>query len=250
MTDYALRAKEYAKMERELRAILIEQTEKSVQLIFSRNAAAQARDNFREALNTELLSDGAYAAKEVARELFSLITLFFLVGSCILLLPIWATFDLRMDTTSMVVCWLLLMLVIRILFILTRLNTSGELAYYRRFRSYMEKNRATVQKQWEEKRKEVDALNAKLADPECCNISAEYQNVAANLLYYIKSEGASSIQEAIRSYKADVASGEAMRKLDWIAQQVQNIQESVNETQRNQSVLEGLMVYHTFFQHR
>ncbi len=250
MSDYALRAKEYAKEERARRALLIEQTEKSVQLIFSRNAAAQARDNCRQALNTELLSDGGYIAKEIARALVSRNTLFFLVGSCILLLPIWATFDLQMDTTSMVVCWLLLMLATRILFVLICLKLSGELENYGRFRTYMEKNRATVQEEWEEKCKEVDALNAKLADPEYCNISADYQHAAGSLLYYIKSEGASSINEAIRCYKTDVNNRENREKLDKIIRQNQEIQESVYETQRNQALLEGLMVYHTFFQHR
>lgn len=250
MTDYALRAKEYAKFERERQAFLIQQTEASVQLIFSRNAAAQARDNCRQALDTELLSNGEYAAKEIFRALFSRNTVFFLIGSCILLLPIWATLDLQMDITSMVICWLLLMAGIRVLFTLIQLNTSGELARYGRFRTYMEKNRASVQKEWEEKRAEVAALNAKIADAEQCNIPAEYQHIAGNLLYYIKSGAATSMNEAIRCHNDKLEHDTTMQLLENIYRQNEKIEEGISKTQSDQAFLEGLMVYHTFFQHR
>lgn len=103
---------------------------------------------------------------------------------------------------------------------------------------------------WEEKRAEVAALNAKIADAKQCNIPAEYQHIAGNLLYYIKSGAATSMNEAIRCHNDKLEHDTTMQLLENIYRQNEKIEEGISKTQSDQAFLEGLMVYHTFFQHR
>lgn len=249
MADLTISAKEYARFKQAERTYLIQKTEDSVRLIYSRDAAIEARNTYREALDTKLVSDDAYAFRCYMRELFSINTLFLLLGSCVMLPPI-IVWDIQMHVNVRIAVWFLLLITLRSLFICMRLIRSGELERYAKFRDYMLNNRHVVQHDWEMQCSQIKELNAKIADEEQCNIPSDYQHVAGTLLYYIKSGGAESIGEATRRYDDDQRYEATQRQLDAIRRESEEIRDEVYRTQRNVDILEGLLALDYFSRNR
>lgn len=250
MANLAMTAQEYARLKKAERAYFLEAIERSARLIFSRDVAIAARDEYRQALDMRLISEGTYFAQKFFQAFFSLSTLFFVLGTSIFLpyVIMWDIPSPPRDTR--IVLWFILILALRSLYICIRIGAGHVVGDYGKFRAYMLKNRQEVQANWEEKCRTINRLNAQIEDEEQCIIPAAYRHAAGELLYIVKSGQASDMEGAIREYRHAVEMRILLQKLEEIQRQNAEIKEQLWEMQRDQAMLEGLMELHFIYHHR
>ena len=181
MANLAMTAQEYARLKKAERAYFLDAIERSVRLIFSRDVAIAARDEYRQALDMRLVSEGSYFAQKFFQAFFSLNTLFFVLGTSIFLpyVIMWDIPSPPRDTR--IVLWFILILALRSLYICIRIGAGHVVGDYGQFRAYMLKNRQEVQANWEEKCRTINRLNAQIEDEEQCIIPAAYRHAAGEL---------------------------------------------------------------------
>ena len=149
----------------------------------------------------DLISDGEYIFHALMRGLFSQTTLFYLIGLAVATVPvILAPSNPAFPPEARLVLWAIAALTLRVFYLYIRLNTTGELENYGRFRDYMQRKGEEVRADWKQLCEKVEQLNAKINDRSQCIIPADYQHVAGILWRYIEDGQADTIKEAINLY--------------------------------------------------
>lgn len=217
---------DYLQVQAKMQEIYRDKVRDSAQLIFARNTAAAERDRCRRALNVDLISDGEYIFHALMRGLFSQTTLFYLIGLAVATVPvILAPSNPAFPPEARLVLWAIAALTLRVFYLYIRLNTTGELENYGRFRDYMQRKGEEVRADWKQLCEKVEQLNAKINDRSQCIIPADYQHVAGILWRYIEDGQADTIKEAINLYNMEIMS----KTLERIREENRRLGEQLSE---------------------
>lgn len=234
----------YAAYRQEERMWFLERLNESVRMLYRRDMLLNVREQYRKALSIKLMSDSEYMMSEFTKAMLSRETFFLILGLMVPTVAV-AFNELAGAGRVMTIAGVaIIVLALRGLYVLLTLDRKHKLTDYAKFRTYMEQNRAEVERELAQSEDMIRALNAQIADERQCIIPAAYHDAAGELLYIARSGLASDMQTAISTYEHQRDMDEIKGALGDIQAQNEQIRQDIWNAERDQNVFNTLLMLH------